>query len=63
MTAEIVHLTPLVSHGNGARQALIAIAESLPCTDEMAANSWTDWLLAELWDRGFKVVPLVPRDG
>jgi hypothetical protein len=50
--------------GNGAREALIAIAETLPSTLESPNDAlcWSDWLLCELWDRGFKIVPLEPSD-
>lgn len=44
--------------GNGARSALIEVALSLPNTDGTGAASWSDWLLAELWTRGFMIVPL-----
>lgn len=68
MTAEIITL-PVVrverqteppNPGNGAREALIEIAETLPTTLDRpgAALCWSDWLLAELWARGFKVVPV-----
>ena len=61
MSAEIIQL-PVVrierNSGNGARTALIEIAETLRDTDTSAASVWTDWLLMELAARGFKVVPL-----
>lgn len=38
--------------GNGAREALLAIG------DMQFGAEWTDWLLAELYTRGFVVVPL-----
>jgi hypothetical protein len=44
---------------NGAREALIGVAQSLPNeTGLNDAEAWTDWLLTELWVRGFKVVPV-----
>lgn len=59
MTAEIIDL-PVVrverNRGNGAREALIDIAVYLPNTSD--AEKWADWLFAELWARGFKVVPV-----
>ena len=61
MSAEIIDL-PVArverSRGNGAREALIEIAMGLDNTDEQAAAAWSDWLFAELWMCGFKVVPL-----
>lgn len=44
--------------GNGAREALTDVAADLPYTDQEAAEKWADWVLAELWVRGFKAVPL-----
>lgn len=45
--------------GNGAREALIATALSLPNDTQQAdAECWADWILCELWAAGFKVVPL-----
>ena len=48
------------SVGNGAREALNDIAGTLPSTlkDSSDALCWADWVLAELWERGFKVVPM-----
>lgn len=43
---------PAPSAGNGAREALIAIG------DMQFDCDWADWLLAELYVRGFKVVPI-----
>ena len=63
MTAEIIDL-PVVrvehNRGNGARAALIDVALVLPPdgTALREAEMWADWLLAELWARGFKVVPV-----
>ena len=50
--------------GNGAREALIDIAWMLPSTlkDPSDALCWADWILAELWARGYKVVPIEPGD-
>lgn len=47
---------------NGAREALIDLALTSPAADGNDAEWWADWLLAELWSRGFKVVPLDPID-
>ena len=46
--------------GNGAREALNDIAGTLPSTlkDSDDALCWADWVLIELYARGFKVVPL-----
>lgn len=67
MSAKIIFLTrqppPDVPRGNGAREAMIDIGTDLPRTSAEDAACWTDWLLAELWVRGFKVVPLDPDDG
>lgn len=74
MTAEIINL-PVIriersnddeppNPGNGAREALNDIAGTLPSTlkDSSDALCWADWILAELWVRGFKIVPLKPKD-
>ena len=65
--AEIIHiadhLAPLVESGasgdgNGAHAALIDIAQSLPNrTGRNDATAWADWLLIELFARGFIVKP------
>lgn len=64
MTAEIISLADrrpgeASSAGNGAREALIEVMsgdmpERLGKWDEAD----TDWILAMLWYRGFKIVPL-----
>jgi hypothetical protein len=42
--------------GNGAREALIAVAQSLPNdTGQNDAEKWADWILLELAERGFLV--------
>lgn len=65
MSATIIVL-PVVrverSEGNGAREAMIEIAESLRETDTRAASIWTDWLLMELAARGFMVAPINSTD-
>lgn len=61
MSAEIIDL-PVVrierSIGNGAREALISLALTFNNTEQDDAERWTDYILAELWARGFKVVPV-----
>lgn len=62
MSENVVDLSkhrPAPNPGNGAREALIDIALALPNdTRQAEAESWSDWILAELWAAGFKVVPL-----
>jgi hypothetical protein len=62
MTAEIVDLSSkrlAPFRGNGAREATIDVALGLPNDTSLPdAEMWADWLLAELWARGFKVVPV-----
>lgn len=68
MSAEIVDLAahrsgdPAVAAprvGNGGRAVVIEIALTLPAAATLGeAEMWADWLLMELWSRGFKVVPL-----
>jgi hypothetical protein len=55
MSAEIVdlHVARAERKGNGAREALIDV----PLQPRTA-----DWLLIELWVRGFKVVPIEGGD-
>lgn len=58
MTAKIINF-PVASPGNGAREALIETALTLPNdTGENDAAAWADWILGELWMRGFKIVPM-----
>lgn len=60
MSAEIIDL-PVVRierSPSSAREALIEVGVLLPDTSEDEAARWADWLLAEFWARGFKVVPL-----
>jgi hypothetical protein len=45
--------------GNGAREALIELALTFKNTGRDDAERWTDYILAELWARGFKAVPVV----
>lgn len=51
--------------GNGGREALIAIMGTEParCLGRWDAPACTDYILATLWHRGFKIVPLEPSDG
>jgi hypothetical protein len=61
MSADIIVLRTErmeLNRGNGAREALTDIGEHLPNTSTEDAALWGDWLLAELWARGFKVVPV-----
>lgn len=61
MTTNVIELQfgkPAQDKGNGAREALIATALALPNgTTQDDAECWTDWILGELYMRGFKVVP------
>jgi hypothetical protein len=61
MSAEIIDL-PVIrierNRGNGARDVLIDVGGLLPNTSTEDAEKWADWLLAEFWARGFKVVPV-----
>jgi hypothetical protein len=61
MSAEIIVLQVARIRQNrcfGAREALIDVGEDLPNTSTEDAALWADWLLAEFWVRGFKVVPV-----
>jgi hypothetical protein len=44
------------ANGNGAREALVSVMETLPGTLEH--RHWAEWTMIELWARGFKIVPL-----
>lgn len=60
MSAEIIDLAEHrpVSSGNGAREALIDMALTLPTdTNDREMEMWSDWILVQLWLRGYKVVP------
>jgi hypothetical protein len=66
MSAEIIKL-PVVrierSESNGAHEALIEIGRNCPFhVEEEVAAHWADDILMELWQRGFKVVPLNSTD-
>jgi hypothetical protein len=61
MTAEIIDLPRRDiprNPGNGAREALIELALTFDNTGQDDAERWTDYILAELWARGFKVMPV-----
>lgn len=61
MTAQIIDLPrrePIVHPGNGAREALVDLALTFENTTQGDAERWTDYILAELWARGFKAVPV-----
>jgi hypothetical protein len=60
MTADIIILQVERVRQNrcfGARENLIDVALNLP-NGTQDAETWTDCILAELWTRGFKVVPV-----
>lgn len=44
--------------GNGAREALIEVANTFPYATPEGSMKWADYILAEFWARGFKVVPV-----
>ncbi len=61
MTAQVIDISAGRTQrhtGNGAREALIEVGIEMPNTSAQDAACWADWLLAEFWSRGFKVVPL-----
>lgn len=60
MTAQIIDLPFKGSRfpGNGAREAMIDVGQALPNTSTEDAARWADWMLGEMWIRGFKVVPV-----
>jgi hypothetical protein len=67
MSADIIDLAVVRIErdtANGAREALIEVGELLrsASTSPELTAIWTDWLLAELWSRGFKIVPLESYD-
>jgi hypothetical protein len=49
--------TPHFERGNGAREALIAHIRDI-CTADKEAEDWADYMLANLWAQGFKIVPV-----
>jgi hypothetical protein len=60
LSAQIIDLPIKTSRpaGNGAREALIELGIDLPNTSTEDAARWADWMLGEMWMRGFKVVPV-----
>lgn len=61
MSAKIVDLRPagaVAVKGNGAREALLDIALNFKNTNDDDASKWCDFILAEMWMRGFKVVEI-----
>jgi hypothetical protein len=60
MTAELIAFP--AKSGVRARAALIDATRNLPGRDPSDAEFLADWILGELWMRGFKVVPLEDGD-
>lgn len=61
MSAQIIDLRPagaVTVKCNGARDALLDIALNFKNTSDDDASKWCDFILAEMWMRGFKVVEL-----
>lgn len=61
MSAEIIDLPRRDAPrnpGNSAREALIDLALTFDNTGQADAERWTDYVLAELWAHGFKVMPV-----
>ena len=48
--------------GNGAREAMIEHILEVEGTTQEDAQAWADYTLADLWVRGFKVVPVEQKD-
>lgn len=65
MTAKVIDFPggSCRSPGNGAREALIEHASDFPNTTKEDAERWADFMLANLWAKGFKVVPLDGNEG
>jgi hypothetical protein len=57
MTADIIQ--PTCNKGNGAREALTEVETA---SHDNGSLCWADWVLMELWRRGYKVVPLERGD-
>lgn len=60
MSADIVDINAVRierASGNGAREALTEMVKTFrdKAPDYIC---WADWVLSELWARGFKVVPI-----
>lgn len=47
-----------IKRGNGARGALINHAMDMAGATLEDAESWADFMLAALWSRGFRMVPV-----
>jgi hypothetical protein len=64
MTAKLLRFPEPTSKSNGAREALIDLANTLPTTLSRPgdAERWADWILLEMGMSGFKVVPLGASD-
>jgi hypothetical protein len=62
MSAEIIDLMGrqlAENPSNGARKALIAIvSDQFSTEDPRFAQSWAEYVMMELWMRGFKIVPI-----
>jgi hypothetical protein len=70
MTSEIIEFAkqgaPPEEPGNGAREALLRVFldnSDIWIMEDETPDNLVDFMLAELWMRGFKVVPLEPDDG
>lgn len=48
--------------GNGAREAMIEHILEVEGVTQQDAEAWADYTLADLWVRGFKVVPVEQKD-
>lgn len=48
--------------GNGAREAMIEHILEVEGVTQEDAETWADYTLADLWVRGFKVVPVERKD-
>lgn len=46
------------NEGNGAHEAMLDHIKELPNITQQDAEAWVTYTLADLWMRGFKVVPL-----
>jgi hypothetical protein len=62
MSADIVDLSIRRTKprtGNGSREAMIGIIAKAParCLGDWDAPACTDWILAQLWNEGFRIVP------
>jgi hypothetical protein len=52
-----IQIARIEHHGNGAREAMLDHILETGCTREDGL-AWVDFTLADLWARGFKVVPV-----